>query len=294
MSKLPDYPMKGKPVEDTIREIIDYLRLTTITNFQGGKMKQSRGGTTLTIPNVIRPKIQDLPYDPFYPILKGNETDGLLLKMIEGYVILRKKSGSDAMAHILPSGIPDDLSVAIGDKFTLKIEEDTDGVFTSAAIIQTSGAWPTSTAPDLDAASASGGVRHIRLCEVIKETDFPEVVIWSTGHVDHFAPTIIETAEASGATLIKGYTDGKWLLKQLVQGEGITLTENADGIEISATDESTGWWGVLSWLFYSGSFSTSMAVSVEAGRIISVSLDGVDQPGTQETPGGVELEVELN
>jgi hypothetical protein len=261
-------------------------------------MKQSRGGTTLTIPNVIRPKIQDLPYDPFYPILKGNETDGLLLKMIEGCVILRKKSGSDAMAHILPSGIPDDLSVALGDKFTLKIEEDTDGVFTSAAVIQTSGAWPTSTAPDLDAASASGGVRHIRLCEVIKETDFPEVVIWSTGHVDHFAPTIIETAEASGATLIKGFSDGKWLLKQLVQGDGISLTEGADGIEIAA-DDSDGWWGTLTWAHFANITDTDpydvLEAVVERGRIVSVAYQGPgdpnpsDVPGDQTTPGNAQF-----
>ena len=63
--KLPEYPQQGKPVEQTMREVIDYLRMTTITNFQGGQMKQSRGGTTLSVRNPIRPRMNDAHPHPW-------------------------------------------------------------------------------------------------------------------------------------------------------------------------------------------------------------------------------------
>jgi hypothetical protein len=287
MSKLPDYPMPGKSVEQTVRDIIDYLRMTTITNFHGGQMKQSRGGTTLSVRHDIRPKIQQLPYDPFFPILEGNEADGLLLTMLPGNVILRKKKGADANAHILPSAIPNQLSVVVGDKITLKIEEDTDGEFSTAAIVKTSGSWPTSTAPDLDAASASGGVRHIRLCEVVKETDFPEVKIWATGHADHFAPTKLESTSGNDGDVLKEYVDGVWLMRGLTAGAGINITEGADSIEIEAAGETDGWWGEISWTEYVGGEADVLTLYIEGGRIMAVDRNGADVPGTEGSPGGV-------
>lgn len=294
--KLPDYPQKGRSVEQTIRELIDYLRATTITNFQGGQMKQSRAGTTLSVRKEIRPKIQPPPLDPFFPILKGNEDDGLLLTMQNGYVILRKKKGSDAMAHIVPSDLPDDLLVAVGDKFTLKIEEDTEGEFATAAIVKTSGTWPESTAPDLDATTTSGGVRHIRLCEIIKETDVPEVRIWSTGHVDHFAPTIIENL-SGGSEVLKEYSDGKWLMRSIVAGDGISITQNADTIEI-ASDTINGWWGKLRWQHLTNSTDTDpydvLEADYEAGILKEVRYQGPGSSmtvvtGTQLAPGEAEF-----
>jgi hypothetical protein len=229
---------------------------------------------------------------PFWATLRQDSDDVLKLSMQDGYVVLRKNRGADAMVTILPTGIPDDTTVALGDKFTLKIEEDTWGEFTAASVIKTSGAWPTSTAPDLDATSASGGVRHIRLCEITTIDDQPDVRIWLTGHVDHFAPTKIVNAEASGSSILKGYADGKWTLRQLTEGDGITITEGADGIEIAA-GESDGWWGTLSWLFYSGGDVDNLVLTLERGAVKTVSLNGVDVPGTQGTPGDAELEVEF-
>jgi hypothetical protein len=83
--KLPDYPQKGKPVEQTIREIIDYQRMTTITNFQGGQMKQSRGGTTLTVSKNIRPRIIDrIP--PFWTNFHRNPEGGYAVSVEDGRI----------------------------------------------------------------------------------------------------------------------------------------------------------------------------------------------------------------
>jgi hypothetical protein len=235
----PEYPQKGRSVEQTVHEIIDYLRATTVTSFVGGFMKQSRKGTTLSVNIPPRPKIQPPTMSPFYPTLEGNANDGYLLTMLQGYVILRKNRGEDAVDHIIPSGLPDKLPVEIGDKFTLQINENEYGEFESAEIVQTASDWPVSIAPKLgegdeeeEEEESEPAVRHIRLCEIIQETDFPEVRIWSTGHVDHFAPSIIKNIDTSGARVLKEYEEGEWRLRTITAGEGVEVTEEEDSIEI--------------------------------------------------------------
>jgi hypothetical protein len=274
--QLPDLIKSGDPITakwaNSIRSALQRLRDRAPSTTSGAAQRKSK--------------------PPFWSTLRRMSDGTLKLFMEDGYVVLRKNRGEDAMATILPSDIPDDLTVEIGDKFTLKIEEDTWGEFSTASVVKTSGAWPASTAPDLDAESASGGVRHIRLCEITTIDDQPDVRIWLTGHVDHFAPTKIVNAEASGSSILKGYADGKWTMRQLTEGDGITITEGADGIEIAA-GESDGWWGTLSWLFYSGGDVDNLVLTLERGAVKTVSLNGVDVPGTQGTPGDAELEVEF-
>lgn len=98
--KLPDYPMKGKPVEQTIREIIDYQRMTTITNFQGGQMKQSRGGTTLTVGKNIRPRIIDrIP--PFWTNFHRNPEGGYAVSVEDGRICELNRIAVEAQEAII-------------------------------------------------------------------------------------------------------------------------------------------------------------------------------------------------
>lgn len=48
--KLPSYPQKGKPVEDTVRGMIDYLRSITVRGIAGGRVVTTANGTTLIPP----------------------------------------------------------------------------------------------------------------------------------------------------------------------------------------------------------------------------------------------------
>jgi hypothetical protein len=47
--RIPPYPVKGGSVEATIRELIDYVRTTTITSVAGGRLKVRSNGTALDI-----------------------------------------------------------------------------------------------------------------------------------------------------------------------------------------------------------------------------------------------------
>jgi len=244
--KPPEYPKKGVPVEQTINEIIDYLKAMTVKSFEGGKIKESRQGITLSVLPRPNPLIPDQTIDPFYPTLQGNAENGYKLTMAPGYVILRHKETSDSVEHIVPTSIPDETAVSVGNKITCLIEEDGAGLFTTASIEIHASAWPTSIAPTLkggDDATGVAGERHIRLCEIVQDTDVVEVKIWNTGHIDHFAPELIENATASGSAVLKEFdaSTGAWILRRLFAGTGITITQNADNIEVEETPDSGAW-----------------------------------------------------
>jgi len=289
----PEYPMKGKPVEQTIVEIIDYLKAITIKDVQGGMLKESRNGTTISIPTSIRPKILPPEINPFYPTLTGNETDGLKLTMANGNVICRKKLTSDVIENFAPTLLPNLTTVSVGNKITCKITENGSGIVTAAVIEIAASAWPASTATTLkggDNASGTGGVKHVRLCEIVKVTDTPEVKIWATGHIDHFSPELIENTSSSNA-LLKQFdaATGVWLLRTLTAGTGITLTQNANDIALSTTG-GTGIYGTFTWT--GGVGDSSMMLRFEAGKLVEASGGNSSSgDGTSGTPWIKTLEI---
>jgi len=294
--KLPEYPIKGVPVDQTVKEIIDYLKAMTVKSFEGGKIKESRQGITLSVLPRPNPLIPDQTIDPFYPTLQGNAENGYKLTMAPGYVILRHKETSDSVEHIEPTSLPDETAVAVGDCITCKIEEDGAGLFSAASIV-ISNAWPTSVAPTLkggDDATGSGGERHIRLCEIVQDTDVVEVKIWNTGHIDHFAPELIENASASGSAVLKEFdaSTGAWMLRRILAGAGITVTENADTVEVGAVG-GDGWWGDVGFAFIDtaggGSAASDLTLTFEAGRLVTVVEGGVGVTGTEVSPGTAEF-----
>ena len=64
--KFPSLPQKGKPVQDTMREVITYLRSARITHVKGGRLKSSPNGTTITIVPGDRPITSGATPGAFY------------------------------------------------------------------------------------------------------------------------------------------------------------------------------------------------------------------------------------
>jgi len=212
-------------------------------------------------------------FPPFWPTL-NREADGTLkLTMVEGYVLLRRNETSDAVARIIPSSIPDELTVAVGDKITCRLEETNEGIFTTASVVLTSGDWPESDPPTLkggDDSTGASGDRHIPLCEIIDDDGFSKVKIWNTGHIDHFQPSLIENVDTSGARVLQKFdvASGMWMLRRLIAGDGVTITENAGDIEVAA-DGGTGLWAEITFDFQDevGSDSNTLVATFEAGRL---------------------------
>tara|TARA_R110000782_G_scaffold7120_2_gene24155 strand:- start:2260 stop:3330 length:1071 start_codon:yes stop_codon:yes gene_type:complete len=253
-------------------------------------MQHTSAGMVVSVKKVR----QRTPSQPsFWPTLRGEDNtcgNGLLyLTLNNGYVILRKQSGTDAVDTFLPTGMPDNLLVAVGDKITCKIIEDDLGVFTTAAIIQTVGAWPESTAPELrggDNATGTDGVRHVRLCEIISTDGIVSVNIINTGDIDHFQPTLIENTSTSspttGGRVMKEFepTSGKWEMRTVECDDGtVTFTEEADRIVVTANDSSSHPWKVTG--------NGDATVDVAAGKLLSFHSE--TNPGLSNIPSYFQL-----
>lgn len=128
--KPPEYPQDGKPVADTIKEIIDYCKATTINNVQGGRIKQSRGGSTLVIPTPQqRRKARPLPFD----ITLGGDGSTWFVTVAQGYVVERALSADDdensLILHECDNRLNEDdnptkFTIAVGDAIFVKVLED--------------------------------------------------------------------------------------------------------------------------------------------------------------------------
>ena len=84
--RVPSYPVKGTSVESTIREIIGYIRATTITSINGGKLRVYPNGTILDIDGSVGPGGSPVTTCPFGEIITVD--DGTYTKAIRGGAML--------------------------------------------------------------------------------------------------------------------------------------------------------------------------------------------------------------
>lgn len=83
--KLPSMPQRGGSVETTVRDIINYIRATTVTSVNGGILKETPNGTII---NVQKPGVTSTGATacPFGEIITVD--DGTYTRAISGGVFL--------------------------------------------------------------------------------------------------------------------------------------------------------------------------------------------------------------
>lgn len=255
----PDYPQKGKPVEQTVREIIDYCKANTIKSFVGGSVKESRGGITLVADKQPhkRTSRQKLPFDVF---LKKIEVEGgdptWQVSVNDGYVITtRIKSTNEAsVTQFLPTGIKDEAGeivwhdIEADEAVYVQFTVAKDGMITGEPSITVdedeidhAHYYPQA----FDYAGADGG-KYVKLA-VFKLIDGkPKLEKFCAGsHIEHYAERStwenfpVET-EGTIRNIGKTYDSeaDKYQIKPLVQlPEGIPIIMPlADGIDDQDTD----------------------------------------------------------
>jgi hypothetical protein len=188
-----------------------------------------------------------------WPTLTGSAATGYKLAMTLGHVDARQHVGDAALPIAItdipgqPDPIANALIVVSGDKIFCEIVEDVRGVATAAAI-KKAASWPTSTAASLiggDDQTGTEGKRNVRLCEIVTESGLVQVKVYHSGNIAHFAPELLDNlisyASAGSARVMKQWntSTGTWDLRYLRSGSGITITENADDIEIKMKDGET-------------------------------------------------------
>ncbi len=201
---------------------------------------------------------EDKESSALFPRLEFDDSNNRVLLMRYGHVVARKMVG-DAVAHIVITGLPTTrgsaIPVGVGDKVYCEITEDASGVATSA-LIDVDVSWPPSVAPQLIGGSepvGAVGKRIVQLCEVVADGDNVELNILHTGHIDQFQPSLLDNTASSGggAGVLQKFepTTGKWMLRRIVAGTGVTVTENANSISIAHNAASGQDLDLVTWEF---------------------------------------------
>lgn len=243
---------------------------------------------------------EDKESSALFPRLEFDDSNNRVLLMRYGHVIARKMVG-DAVAYIAITGLPTTrgsaIPVGVGDKVYCEITEDASGVATSA-LIDVDVSWPASVAPQLIGGSVSVGAvgtRIVRLCEVVADGDNVKLNILHTGHIDQFQPSLLDNTSGSGgsARVLQKFdpATGKWMLRRILAGTGVTVTENADSVEIDATAIVSGIWGTFFWTFAdeAGDFTSTLELTFENGILTAAAGTGTGA-GTEASPYDFQFE----
>lgn len=210
----------------------------------GYRISQTPGGTTVSAIRK-RPPVQKFPPLSGRLVYIDGEPN---LYMEFGVVFARSNKTGDCVEEIEITDIPtydEPLVVEIDDKISVKITVGGDGIATAAEIDKAS-EWPESLAPDLiggDNVSGTPGDHYIRILEIIDDPDHPGITIikqHTTGHIDHFQPTLSENAISSYATglggrILKAWnaSAGRFDFRGIIKGKGqLTVNEIGDDVEV--------------------------------------------------------------
>ena len=214
-----------------------------------------------------------------------------------GHVVPRHNTTADTGAPVTITDLPTvdtQLTVVVNTKLWVK-ETISDVGKVTAAAFESGATWPDDTPPELrggDNATGVTGYRHIRIAEIIEDPDSTATPAslkreqLHTGHIDHFQNELCENIDTTGAAIMKKWdaATGKWLFRTITAGAGITVTENADSIEIDADAAATGLWGTTSWATNDG----LLTHTYENGILINVGVSGTDAgysgAGTEADP----------
>jgi hypothetical protein len=228
-----------------------------------------------------------------------------------GQVVPRHNTSTDLGEPIEITGLPTfetQLTVVEGSKLWVKLTIASTGKVTTAAF-ESGTSWPEDLPPVLkggDNTSGTEGARHIRIAEIIADPDStatPPSLIRKqllTGHIDHFQNELCENIDTTGSAVMKSWdaATGAWLFRKLVAGAGITVTQNANDIEVEATGSAgTGFWGSTTWTAYNLGGTGTLTHTYENGRLTNVAVSGdatKTGAGTEADPYSATIDLEYN
>ena len=272
--RLPEYPRPGsrQPVEQSIKQIIDYLRAITLTSVNGGKLRQSTSGTTLSI-NPARQRPQPgRKLMPFEVTLYG-ETDAeseevsWKVTVADGYVNERIPGGEgDALIAHVPENIrlgdaavpPQQASdripfaVTENQQVSLIVEVDEKGAIESAGeedavrvVIEDIDEESVHYVPKIgDASTGEAGTYHYKLATIEPPTEpggpLKLVLFLSGSHISHFRelPLLVnlpETATSGTGRIVKEYDkdSNEYRFRSIAKGDGqLRVDEDGDNVTV--------------------------------------------------------------
>jgi len=258
------------------------------------------------------------PFPPFYPLLEYEITDGVranFVRVTPGMVIERlvtQTESSDAIRLHVPDNLweegttlkrhPINIGQAVAVKCQVKasgqIEAD-EGAAVDLIIGAPADMKTQRYIPIVEEDEGADGTYYYRLATLV---DGPEGPYWEMANggsnIDHFQD-LPSYGTDEGARVFRKFDpeQGKYLLRGLVAGAGITIEETDTAIRVSSEGGAGGWWGAASIIALDvyGASST-LTFNIEDGRVVSVVAAGSHATssgaGTEGDPGEAAIEIE--
>lgn len=281
--------------------LIEAIEARTPRPGAGLELIASSGGFAYSKPPQALP---NLAYPPFAVIAIAKNGTSFKVTINDGWVIERQPESdiTPAVKFWMPTyggtaldTVPrPQLTMNTGDIAWCKIETNTKGVIKTTPTILINAADQNGTHynpvdPD---ASGTDGTHYVKLFKLVNDGGTPAIKSYQRSDIEHYAQLWTGENIGSGARVFKEYAETqnayKFRCLKAKDYGGIKITENGDDIEF----ESDGWWGTIT-LDYTaaGASPVQWEFVIKGGRLFSVMAPGGASPGTEETPGIVDIPI---
>ena len=292
---LPPKKRVGDPIlAEDWNAMIEAIIARTPRSGDGLKLSCSSGGFAYAAP----PQTSvPFAYPPFGVI--GIEKAGAAYKVTikEGWVIERQprstthpavKFWSPKVGTVTLSTIPrPQLSMSIGQYAYCRVQTNTKGEVSTNPLIMVGpsvadGVHFYPIDPD---ASGTDGDYYVKLFLLEADADGnPRVRPYQQSDIEHWAELWTGKNVGPGSRVFKEHEEelNEFLFRSIKQGTGITVTENAEDIEI----KTSGWWGDVTIDFTGTSgYTEYVTLRIQGGTIQEVFVRSGAVPGDEATPG---------
>ena len=267
----PSEPKKGESIRAKISEMIRYMRATTITSVSGGKLSQSSNGAVIEIPRGRSPMTSTDTLPPFTvsliavpgesPSYAVTVTPGRVTDRVpgdQGDAVISYEPGNLRYTANNPSATPPEVlgeprrfAITVGDSVCVKVEVLPTGAIGKESTAETE--WvkiEIGSGTEIESIhyipavadddEGTPGTYYYQLAKLEStDTGAKLTPIMAGSHIDHYRERpILDNVGYGDANVIKDYhaeTD-TYRFRSLKGTNGITVTQNADDIEISGGD----------------------------------------------------------
>jgi hypothetical protein len=290
-------PQKKKPGDPVMAEdwnlLLDAITARTPRSGNGLKLICSSGGFAYSSPPQM---VTHISHPPFSVI--GIEKAGTAYKvtMKEGWVIERQPKTvlHPAVGFWMPKAGTVKLdatprpqvTMAIGNTAWCRIKTNNQGLITEDPTISVSGANHDGSHyfPEDPDASGQDGDYYVKLFKLEDDAGTPRVRVYQQSDIEHWAQLWTGRNVGTGSRVFKEHTEEENIYKfrSIKAGSGITVTENADDIEV----ETSGWWGDVT-ISFTGTtgYTEYVTLRIENGGIQHVFVRTGEVSGDETTPG---------
>lgn len=241
--RLPSYPQDGKPVADTVRQLIDYARASKITGFVGGRVVETANGTTIVAGKQKTPRAGGTP-GPFWPSLVTGgtpEAPTYSVTVTRGVVIDRATDDTDAVVYfepvVLTTGEPTKFAITDTQSVCVHFETDDTGAITGTPeiVVVDSDQESIHYAPPVgDESSGTDGDYYYKLATFAVGPPAKLTMFGAGDNVSHYRELPRFVKAGGTADVFKEFlpSAGQYKTRGITGGDGITVTQNAGDIEV--------------------------------------------------------------